>query len=70
MVQEDRVEGKLVKVIPFVGLILLYIQMPQVLIAIFAIIIAIGGIALWIARKLDARDRKRAELQQKISMSI
>ena len=64
-VVEDRVEGKIVKVIPYVGLILLYIQMPQVMACVIAVILMIGAVALWIARKLDERDKRKMLAIQK-----
>ena len=63
-VAESHIEGKMVKTIPWIGLILLYIQMPQVMGCVLLGILIIGGVALWIAKRLDERDRKKAYEQQ------
>ncbi len=67
-VAESSMEGKLVKTIPYVGLILLYIQMPQVMGGILLAILLCGGVALWIARKLDDRDLAKIKRQQAVEI--
>ena len=58
IVTDSKVEGILKKRIPKVGLALILIQKPVVLAIIIGIILLIGLICLYIARKLDLRDER------------
>ena len=54
-----NIEGLLIKRIPKVGSVLYFIQKPIVMITISAIILAVGGVIIFIAGKLDERDERR-----------
>ncbi len=69
-VNESNIEGKLVKRIPLVGLILLYVQMPQVMAGVILFIMLCGAVALKIARHLDERDFKKEQAQLKNTLLI
>ena len=57
--QIKHIEGLLIKRIPKVGTVLYFIQQPLVMITISAIILAVGGVCIYIAGKLDDIDAKK-----------
>ncbi len=58
IVTDSKVEGILRSRIPKLGLIILLMQKPIVLLIIIGIILLIGLICLYIAKKLDLRDER------------
>lgn len=66
--KDSKVEGLLVHRIPKLGLIIYIIQQPLIIVGIICIILIFGVIAYYIAQRLDLRDEKLAELQEKTQM--
>ena len=60
-VEDEKVEGILVKRIAKIGTIIMFIQKPIHLLIIIAIIIVIGAFVYFIAAKLDKRDILKME---------
>lgn len=58
-VEDKRVEGLIVNKIPKLGLILFTLQKPITLLIVMAVIFTIGGIAYFIAGKLDEKEEKK-----------
>lgn len=58
IVRKDKVEGLLIYRIPKLGLIIYFIQKPLIMFIISCIILGIGAICYYIAKKLDERDMK------------
>lgn len=69
IVREDKVEGLLVYRIPKVGSVIYFIQKPIVMFVISCIILGVGAICYYIAKKLDERDM-RAERIKNIKNNI
>ena len=65
MVREDKVEGLVVYKIPKLGSIIYFIQQPLVMLGGAGIILCIGLISIYIAGKLDEKDKKRLEVVEK-----
>lgn len=65
VVNDSKVEGILKHKIPKVGLIILLMQEPLVLVVILCVILIIGLIALYIAQRLDEKDKRLEELNKK-----
>ena len=65
IVADSKVEGILRKRIPKIGLIILLMQKPIVIAIIIAVILVIGLICLYIAKKLDLRDEKLEKQKQR-----
>lgn len=55
-VKSSKIEGVVKNKIPYVGSIILFIQQPLSILIIIGVIIMIGLICLYIAKKLDKRD--------------
>ena len=60
-VEDEKVEGILVKRIAKIGTIIMFIQKPIHLLIIIAIILVIGAFVYFIAAKLDKRDMLKME---------
>lgn len=60
-VEDEKVEGILVKRIAKIGTIIMFIQKPIHLLIIIAIILVIGAFVYFIAEKLDKRDMLKME---------
>lgn len=60
-VEDEKVEGILVKRIAKIGIIIMFIQKPIHLLIIIAIILVIGAFVYFIAAKLDKRDMLKME---------
>ena len=58
-VRESNVEGILKNRIPFLGLILIYMQNPFILFTIICVILVIGLICLYFAQLLDKKDEMK-----------
>ncbi len=58
-VNEEKIEGILVKRIPKIGIWIIILQKPLVLLVVIIVILIIGLIAYYIAWRLDVRDSKK-----------
>ncbi len=58
-VNEEKIEGIVVKRIPKIGIWIMILQKPLVLLVVIIVILIIGLIAYYIAWRLDIRDSKK-----------
>ena len=59
----DKFEGAVVNRIPKLGSVLYFISQPIVMLVISCIILSIGGVWIYFAKKLDEKDMKQIQLE-------
>lgn len=66
----DRFEGAVVNRIPKLGSIMYYISKPIVIIIISCMILLIGGIWIFVAKKIDEKEYKKIKLKTVVNKQV